>query len=1114
MTDLLLYYTTAIFCSVYFNAVTPSYVEPVSKYLCPKSEKSIYPCKCVSQNDNGLDILCENTNLAVLSIGLSNVASLRNVAVITDITIRHCRIFRLYGDLFYSLNAKRLKLEDMPLADLDSDLFLGLGKSLKELYVHSDNRSNVTSLAFAKWLTDLSVLSIDKHRMIKLSTDTVESIGSRALLERLSITGGLVTVTIEPNSFETLRKLKFLSLRDNGLRELKRNQFKGLVELESLDVSFNSIDKVEAIHFADLTKLVRCNVSRNSIASLPRGAFARNTLLQVLDLSGNRLTKLDGNALKGLRMLARLHLNDNQIVDVERATFSSVARIKTINMARNKLRKVDYQMFNDLRLIELIDLSENSIVLVEKLAFKSLYLVNINLSANNISIVEKGAFEMCVNITKLDLSANRLTTLAGDAFDENTYAMELQLSDNRFEDLSLVPLANMTGLKVLNVTRNKLKTVPKNTFPKLYELHTIDLSDNAIEQIASEVFQPLIGLRYLYLNDNSLQQLKSRTFGKIFTLLELHLQRNRISRIKTDAFVDLISLRILKLNDNALEEFFQISISLSELDLRNNSLTYLAPGKIWPSMNTLTWLDLSLNYFEDSLEKGAFANLLVLQRLNLAGNRISRVPRDSLEDFSSLRYIDMSANLLTELEPSAFGSLPVLFELNLSDNNISALHKAAFAKVPQLRKITLAGNAISNLSREMFKELYILEELDLSANVLTALTDVVENDDIISSGTRSSSGRGSVLEDCWSLKKLNVSRNALSSLNKNSFPTRSPLQTVDLSGNQLYSFSDRPFQSLKYVRHLNLSENVLEEIPSNLLENLTDLIALDLSGNSLTALNLNVLPLTNSSSNLTHLYARNNRINTLKFKYNGTTAVFSNLQTIDLRDNSLTSIYDPFVELLSSSSSSNNATRILYAGNPVVCSCNIRLLRRWLLIRRLQQIDINDDDWSGFTCYDFQTETNRTVVETNEQDIWCDSVTLRSSPDRYNMPSDISFRSASSEGNRIGVSWYVAEGTDDVADFVLEILDNSRTIYRKDVSYAVRKEFVNRRDVTNNARLCLLTKTSLGVLRNRTENQCRFLNTLLHNRALSSYYYYSGYLIFFSISIAILFVQIWNGCMF
>lgn len=90
--------------------------------------------------------------------------------------------------------------------------------------------------------------------------------------------------------------------------------------------------------------------------------------------------------------------------------------------------------------MQVIDVSRNQLTKIEKLAFKGLYLVEIRLSHNRISVVERGAFENCANITNLDLSYNEISDFERNAFDEITYPTEFHLEFNNLTDLSQVVL--------------------------------------------------------------------------------------------------------------------------------------------------------------------------------------------------------------------------------------------------------------------------------------------------------------------------------------------------------------------------------------------------------------------------------------------------------------------------------------------------------------------------------------------------------------------------------------------------------------------------------------------------------------------------------------------------
>jgi Leucine-rich repeat (LRR) protein len=199
----------------------------------------------------------------------------------------------------------------------------------------------------------------------------------------------------------------------------------------------------------------------------------------------------------------------------------------------------------------------------------------------------------------------------------------------------------MTGLKILNVSHNVIEKIPRNTFPKLFELHTVDISYNKLHDIWNSVFQTLLSLRFLNMSHNSLSTIKGSTFGALHTLLDLDLSHNELSDVNKAALARCASLRMLTLHNNSLTEIFQLPISLNHLDLSHNAISNIPPLETWPTMNSLLSLDLSYNMIGDSLERGAFSNLLTLQRLNLEGNGMTKVPWESLSELSTLQFLIM-----------------------------------------------------------------------------------------------------------------------------------------------------------------------------------------------------------------------------------------------------------------------------------------------------------------------------------------------------------------------------------------------------------------------------------------------------------------------------------------
>lgn len=72
--------------------ISAEYIPPGPAYPCPKDAQTqlLYPCTCENGTDAGLHVRCENVGLAVLSVGLGNIAGLG--LPIERLELRECKI--------------------------------------------------------------------------------------------------------------------------------------------------------------------------------------------------------------------------------------------------------------------------------------------------------------------------------------------------------------------------------------------------------------------------------------------------------------------------------------------------------------------------------------------------------------------------------------------------------------------------------------------------------------------------------------------------------------------------------------------------------------------------------------------------------------------------------------------------------------------------------------------------------------------------------------------------------------------------------------------------------------------------------------------------------------
>lgn len=52
------------------------YIPPGPTYPCPKDNLLLHPCICQKGTDEGLYVVCENIGLAMMSVGLGNIAGM------------------------------------------------------------------------------------------------------------------------------------------------------------------------------------------------------------------------------------------------------------------------------------------------------------------------------------------------------------------------------------------------------------------------------------------------------------------------------------------------------------------------------------------------------------------------------------------------------------------------------------------------------------------------------------------------------------------------------------------------------------------------------------------------------------------------------------------------------------------------------------------------------------------------------------------------------------------------------------------------------------------------------------------------------------------------------
>ena len=154
------------------------------------------------------------------------------------------------------------------------------------------------------------------------------------------------------------KQMKHLDLSFISSIKLNRKIFKNLTNLETLNLrSINGCDKIPLNDqlFYGLINLKQLDLSYNSINHLNANVFKHLVNLIELDLSECELTSVDLNAFRGLSKLESLDLLQNRIEEMSEEHFKDLVNLKKLNLDQNPFiyRKDIAKFYSNLNLTDL-----------------------------------------------------------------------------------------------------------------------------------------------------------------------------------------------------------------------------------------------------------------------------------------------------------------------------------------------------------------------------------------------------------------------------------------------------------------------------------------------------------------------------------------------------------------------------------------------------------------------------------------------------------------------------------------------------------------------------------------------------------------------------------------
>lgn len=375
----------------------------------------------------------------------------------------------------------------------------------------------------------------------------------------------------------------------------------------------------------------------------------------------------------------------------------------------------------------------------------------------------------------------------------------------KHQDLLTLPayiLDNASRVEFIDISLSFGMHVPDKYWTELRRIKMLKAENCNVGNLLRLSFLPWLStLTLLDLSRNGLKVLDV-DFGKMPHLRVLNLRGNNLSELPPS--FDSLELQRLYLGTNSLETFDHTMQHLVELDLSYNKLTEL-PNKL--------------------------CSYIQLEKLNLAGNKISRVP-ENFDTIPNLLELDIRYNHFSNIVPLLQGKLHTVWasrntrlenqrgpgssstntpagspllgftprRLPTELNNLRRMdlsYSRSIRLVPELRldsvtTLELQGSHLVAIPEEVFVSMPNLEVVDVSKNRVSRLP--------------SSIGKLQLL------KELSVADNSLSTL-PNELYYLPRLEVLDLHSNNFKSLPPAA-RELRRLRVLNLSSNLLESLPS------------------------------------------------------------------------------------------------------------------------------------------------------------------------------------------------------------------------------------------------------------------------------------------------------------
>ncbi|XP_058835194.1 leucine-rich repeat neuronal protein 3-like [Topomyia yanbarensis] len=363
-----------------------------------------------------------------------------------------------------------------------------------------------------------------------------------------NLTQGTVKLDMAYNKFTTVPyfvgdKLKYLSLHDNAITELKDKNFANITSLLELDLSENKIDLITSDAFVGLTLLQKLNLAGNRIKMIQVNTFSIFIHLEHLILSGNPLGEFFNSSENDIFLklgvtprLATIELAECNLVNID---LTNGIGLDNINIRMNQLLQIQRLP----KAVSRLDISDNPIRVMTAKFLPHLFNLKTLIMEDMPNLYKLDEYSLfgLPRLARLNLQGSRNLTI----FDPHAFGINVVLNetDTVLEELIL----KGTGIRTLNSTLQfafeHVKTLELAGTPLNCDCQLRWLKELNVTTDGTTCFKPA-SLRGKQFNEIQIGQLQCRVEKSwIYTVFNVMLVILLIVLIIVGAYLVYIAIR-------------------------------------------------------------------------------------------------------------------------------------------------------------------------------------------------------------------------------------------------------------------------------------------------------------------------------------------------------------------------------------------------------------------------------------------------------------------------------------------------------------------------------------------------------------------------------------------